>query len=431
MLTETLITAYSRRVTRERMQLDMTSGHVTPVPASRPCMLYVHIPFCESLCPFCSFHRVQLQEPRARLYFRALRKELQRYHDLGFDFAGVYVGGGTPTVLPDELASTLALIRELFHVQQISLETNPNHLHEDVLDALKAARVNRLSVGVQSLDDDLLRRMQRYTPYGSAREIIERLQYTQGVFDTLNADMIFNLPQQSAASLDNDIRQLADEIRIDQISWYPLMSSPSTQQAMRESMGIRTAAREKFFYERIRSRLAGVYTPASAWCFSRGDRMIDEYIVEYDDYVGAGSGAFSYLDGTIYSSTFSINRYIRYCSSGKSAITARRSLNRVEQMQYDFLMKLFGLRLEKQHMGAKYGAGFRRRLWKELLLFRLLGAIREDADSYRLTGKGMYYWLVMMREFFTGVNHLRSDMRTRLRAERDQQRSGVSPLSGT
>ena len=91
---------------------------------------------------------------------------------------------------------TLELVRSLFPVRQISVETNPNHLREDVLSVLKSAGVDRLSVGIQTFDNDLLKDIGRYAPYGSGEQNRERLEFAQGRFGTLNADMIFNLPRQ-------------------------------------------------------------------------------------------------------------------------------------------------------------------------------------------------------------------------------------------
>ena len=91
----------------------------------------MHVPFCEVLCPFCSFHRVRYNESKTARYFEALRREIRLYHEAGFRFSDVYVGGGTPTVNADELLATLELVRDLSPVRTISIETNPNHLEPD------------------------------------------------------------------------------------------------------------------------------------------------------------------------------------------------------------------------------------------------------------------------------------------------------------
>ena len=94
---ETLIAGVFRREARRRMRLEPSSG-VAAVPAAPVC-LYLHVPFCEVLCPYCSFHRVRYQDGKAQRYFAALRREIRHYHELGFRYSGVYVGGGTPTIV--------------------------------------------------------------------------------------------------------------------------------------------------------------------------------------------------------------------------------------------------------------------------------------------------------------------------------------------
>jgi coproporphyrinogen III oxidase-like Fe-S oxidoreductase len=402
------------------MRLELMPDLQPPAPRTdRDYLLYVHIPFCESLCPFCPLHKIKLDAGKATTYFRALAKELELYRRLGYDFSALYVGGGTPTVMPEQLSETLNLIRSLFSVRQISLETNPNHLREPVLSLLKAAGVNRLSVGVQSFDDRLLKEMHRYASYGSSSEIIERLTHTQDLFDTLNVDMIFNFPHQSVASLQRDVRILSEDIKVDQVSFYPLMAPAETQRAIVQEMGTFTLDREQRFYEAILESMGSDYAPSTVWCFSRGASMIDEYVVDYDEYIGAGSGSFSYLNGVVYSNTFSISHYVSRINEGKTAISARKCLTLYERMQYDFLFQLFACTIDLEVMDTKYGKVFSSALWKEFLLFRLLGAIVKNGSQYRLTRRGMYYWVVMMREFFIGINNFREQMRAGLTAERD------------
>jgi coproporphyrinogen III oxidase-like Fe-S oxidoreductase len=168
--------------------------------AGRPYMLYAHIPFCERLCPYCSFNRFPFRDETARRYFKNLRDEMRMVAALGYDFPALYIGGGTPTILIDELVQTIDLARELFDIKEVSTETNPNHLIPEILEPLKD-RVQRFSVGVQSFDDGLLKQMDRYDKYGSGAEILERIQSINGFFHSLNVDMIFNFPSQTETHL--------------------------------------------------------------------------------------------------------------------------------------------------------------------------------------------------------------------------------------
>ncbi len=414
MIVESLMTRYLRWQNRNCL----TFSRVAPVvmPEGRPgreYLLYVHIPFCEELCPYCSFNRYKFRAEPARNYFRALRRELEFYGKRGFNCTGVYVGGGTPTVLPDELATTLRLIRDTFPVREISVETNPNHLTDKIVETLRRAGVNRLSVGVQSFDDGLLQAMERYHKYGSGEAIRAALKRYTGAFETLNVDMIFNFPSQTLGSLRRDL-EILQAIPADQVTFYPLMVSTATEKVIRKTLGKVDYRREKRYYREIYTSLKADYSTGSAWCFSRRGTMIDEYIVDYDEYVGVGSGSFGYLNGRITANTFAIDEYCARLAAGESAIAFSKDFSMLERMRYDFMIKLFGTRLNLKAMRHRYGQLFTAALWKELLFFQALGGLRREGDELVLTEKGYYYWVIMMREFFIGVNNFRDICRARV-----------------
>jgi len=416
MVIETLLTAYLKRKYSKLLRFS-TLGNIQ-VPRARPgkdYLVYVHIPFCEKLCPYCSFNRFLLDKPLAREYLTALEIELRMYADLGFNFTSVYVGGGTPTVLPQEMARLLDHVRSMFPVREVSLETNPNHLTDSIVPVLKDAGVNRLSVGVQSFDDSLLQQMERYHKYGSGAEIRDTLTKYTGLFDTLNVDMIFNFPTQTSAMLTRDI-EIIRQIKPDQVTFYPLMVSDSTRRELAEKFGPISYSQEKTFYEQILEKLHEDYTCGTAWCFSRRESMIDEYIVDYDEYVGVGSGSFGYVNGTCFANTFSIQDYLKSLTSGKLPLLAKKDFSMKEQIHYGFMMKLFGRSLDLAEAERNFGGHFASTLRKETALFRALGALKRDNGVLKLTRYGLYLWVIMMREFFTGVNNFRENCRAQIKA---------------
>ena len=383
-------------------------------------LLYLHIPFCRVLCPFCSFHRVRFGRDRARSYFDSLRREIRLVSDAGYVFDELYVGGGTPTVLPKELLQTVDLVRRLHPVKAISVETNPDDIESENLCRLREAGVNRVSVGVQSFDNRLLKEMQRLEPYGNGAEIAARLKKARGSVDTLNVDMIFNFPQQGEASLDRDLDILVSQIGADQVSWYPLMTAPSTRRAIRKDMGRVAYSRERRLYDRIVERMtAAGYKRDSAWCFSRKPGLVDEYIVDHDEYVGLGSGAFSYLRGSLYASTFSLNHYAQLVASGRTGMTMRREMSERDRMRYFLLMRLFSGSLDLAEARGRFGLRFEAPMRYEIAPLNLIGAVRRDGTALRLTERGYYLWVMMMRTFFSGVSNLRDEMRHHIAEERD------------
>ncbi len=410
-LLDSVLLGLFRFRTRGFMRMTECDGTVPPRPQTGGTYLYVHIPFCEALCPFCSFHRVLHCRPQAKRYFAALRRELRLYQEAGFAFTGVYFGGGTPTVEPEELLETIAQVRADFGVREISVETNPHDLREPLLTQLRAGGVTRLSVGVQSFDNNLLREMGRLEKYGTGGETAERIRAAAGIFPTLNVDLIFNQPHQTLASLERDL-EVFRGLGAGQVSCYPLMTSPSGLARLAGAMGVPDRRRLRQFYQTIGRRLiAGGFAPTSAWCFTRHGAGSDEYIATADNYVGAGSGAFSYLDGTLYSTSFSLPAYEQRIAQGRTGIVTRHRLGDTDRMRYALLVRLFGLGLERDWALRHHGPKFFRRLWGELLSLKLLGATTRDTRGWRLTEKGRYWLMLMMAEFFQSVNAYRDAMR--------------------
>ena len=295
MLSERILSRLIHTMTKQHLALNPTSE--TTMPPATPgqkYMLYMHVPFCERLCPYCSFNRYPFREEVARPYFANMRKEMLMLKDLGYDFESIYVGGGTPTVMIDELCETLDLARDEFNIREVASETNPNHLTQPWLDKLQG-RVQRLSVGVQSFDDDLLKQMDRYEKYGSGDVILERIAEAEPYFDSLNVDMIFNFPSQTEDVLMADLEKIALS-GCRQTTFSPLYVSSATTRKMAATLGAMDYDREYRYYQILDGVLAGgddpLFDRTTLWTFTRPDKegkpadapQIDEYQVNYDEY---------------------------------------------------------------------------------------------------------------------------------------------------
>ena len=438
MLSERLISFAVRTASKNYLRINPTSD--THVPAPRPgqrYMLYMHVPFCTKLCPYCSFNRFPFSEERAVPYFESMREEMRMVADLGYDFDSIYIGGGTPTVMIDELCATIDLARELFAIREVSSETNPNHLVPEYLEKLEG-RVQRLSVGVQSFDDGLLKQMDRYDKYGCDDSIVERIQQAAPHFVSMNADMIFNFPAQTEEMLIHDVERIV-ESGATQTTFYPLMASPSVARSLARTVGKVDYDREQRFYTIIDELLCGgehpLFTHSSAWTYNRfdyesgsgggapasnpsaGSGMIDEYVVKYEEYPAIGSGGITYLGNSLYVNTFSLREYGEAIKSGRMSIMGRTDFNLHDRMRYRFLMQLFGLRLDKLEFERDFGMTVENGLPFEMAFMKLAGAFATDTpEELTLTPKGRYLVVAMMRQFFIGVNNLRDQARAALPA---------------
>jgi coproporphyrinogen III oxidase-like Fe-S oxidoreductase len=394
--------------------------HNATLPAPMPgktYLLYAHVPFCERLCTYCSFNRFLFNEEIATRYFADLREEMRIAAGMGYHFGSLYVGGGTPTILIDELCQTIDLARELFHIREVSAETSPNQIGPELAARLEG-RVDRMSVGVQSFDYKLLHQMDRHEKYGSGRDLFDIISNSRGLFHSLNVDMIFNFPSQTEAMLRHDAR-LLKETGCNQTTFYPLMASPEQARALSTQIGRVDMKREKTFYDVIDEELTGPFEPSSAWTYSKEKGgMIDEYIVDYPEYVGIGSGAQSFLDGRLYTNTFSLTDYAERVHRGEIPVAkVGRQYSQRDNMRYRFVTDLFGLRLDKRRFQTDFGTPVERGLWGEVQFMRAVGGFdRDDDECFTLTRTGRYLLVVMMREMLTGSNRLRDEARAALPA---------------
>ncbi len=119
MLSERMLSKVVEACTSNYLQLKPCDEAFMPSPnPGQPYMLYMHVPFCERLCPYCSFNRFPFREDRAKPYFQNMRREMRMLKDLGYDFDSVYIGGGTPTIMIDELCETIDMARDLFSINR-------------------------------------------------------------------------------------------------------------------------------------------------------------------------------------------------------------------------------------------------------------------------------------------------------------------------
>jgi coproporphyrinogen III oxidase-like Fe-S oxidoreductase len=281
---------------------------------------------------------------------------------------------------------------------------------------------------VQSFDDRLLVEMGRYQKFGSGVEILEKIRFAAPHFPSLNVDMIYNFPNQTEEILRHDIEMVRSS-GAQQTTFYPLMTSPSVSKSLDRSVGKVDYGREARLYEIVLDELGHDFKPMSAWTFLRmGTGMLDEYIVESEEYVGLGAGAFSFLEGTLYVNTFSPREYVRAIDAGRMSVSTRQSYGKREQMRYRFMMELFGLRFDRGRFQKSFGTPVELGLSIEMLFMFMTGSIAKvKRDAYFMTPRGKYLSVVMMREFFSGVNNVRDEAR---KALSEDERLCAFPLKG-
>ncbi len=366
--------------------------------------LYVHIPFCKSLCPFCSFNRYLFNEAEVKNYYSHLNAELGFYAEKGYRFDSIHVGGGTPTVRTDMLASFIDKAKSLFDLAIIDVESTPNEITDENIRTLKSAGVNRLSIGVESFDDAILKDMGR--PRYKGVDALEKIKMAKGKFNTVGMDLIYGFPSQSAESISNDLG-LFKSSGADQITLYPLMPGPNKNTAIerrfqKTALKSRSVKKRKFFYDLVRKNLLDSgYLQLSAWCFSKNRDDVEEYINHSGEYVGIGSSSISLLNDIAYINTFSIRKYGERLSKNRLPTARYKRLDRKEYLLYNLLSSLFGMRI------SDYSRKDYRIMKNELLLLDLAGIIEKKDGGFRVTDRGAFYASILMEEFLSALNGVR------------------------
>lgn len=392
------------------LNMDITDKEILKVPNSnKEYMLYAHIPFCHTFCPYCSFHKYAYDDKICKEYFIRLRKELTHLKEVGYDFSSMYVGGGTTLIDEDELLKTLELAKKLFSIELISCETDPNHLDPKELVKFKGL-VDRLSVGVQSFDDEILKKVARYYKFGSGEVLKEKIKNAIGILPTLSLDLIFNFPFQTKEALLADIK-IAKELNPQQITFYPLMKSEVTKEAIAKTLGISNKDNEKEFYNIIKEQFSD-YHQNNAWAFSKEkEGLRDEYVGSNHEYVGAGSGAFSFLEGRLLVNAFNLNDYMQAIDNKKSPVIATCDFTESEKIKYKFLTELFDGKIDIAKFNQRHNVNLKKALFVELSLLKFSNAIKEESGFITPTSFGNYLCALLMKDFYAGMDRVRAVFR--------------------
>lgn len=382
-------------------------------------LLYAHIPFCHTLCSFCTFHRFLFKEWKAREYFLNLRKEMDYVKALGYDFHSMYIGGGTTTIIEEELIKTIEHAKKLFpSIKEVSCETDPQIITTPEFKNLQGL-VDRMSIGVQSFNDDILKMSDRYEKFGSGEQIFERLQYAQELFPVCNVDLIFGFRGQTLDIINHDLEKII-QLNPRQVTTYPLMVTSQTRKSAKNHIAApgNNLAEQ---YRTIVNTLGQHYRSLTSWTFGRtNDEGFDEYVVDYDEYLGVGSGAFSFLGDSLYVNTFSLRRYGERIQQGLTGVERRRTFDKHAICQYRLMLGLFSHRLNRKYFRNVHHVDVDRYLFKEMLGLRLAGAIQDDPDdpdNIIVTDKGKFLGLIMMKAFYSGMDNVRAELRAPLKEE--------------
>ena len=372
--------------------------------------LYVHIPFCRQKCFYCDFPSWAGRERYMETYTEALCCEIaaqgSRFASAGRAVT-VYVGGGTPTALPQALLlRVLQAIREHFHLAaeaEFTVEANPGTVDGPYLTALRESGANRLSLGVQSFDDGLLRRIGRIHTAAAARQAFG-LARAAG-FANVSLDLMYGLPGQTLAGLAASVAA-AVALAPEHISIYGLQLEAGTVFARQQEQGRLTLPDEaaaEAMYDYMTAELPRCgYQRYEISNFARPGYESRHNLGYWQDvpYLGLGAAAHSYWQGQRRENTADIAVYIRQVMAGESPSREEEPATRSIQLEEFCFLALRTVRgIDRAAFQAKFGCTLESVYAAVLQDMQAKGLLVVDEAGARLTERGMKYGNVVFGAF--------------------------------
>lgn len=363
--------------------------------------LYIHIPFCKSMCPYCPYNRVLFEEDKLERYFLALHQEIDLYQERIGSVAveSIYIGGGTPTNAIDYLEALIGHIKKKFSFTgDLAVETTVADINEENLLKLKALGVNLLSIGVQSFNNKYLKLLGRNYPsemITNALELIETFD-----FKTVNIDLMFALPNQSEEHLLDDLNK-ANQMPVDQVTVYPLFTFPYSSVGdylKLNKIKMPSFFKRKKFYKIILDFFKGEnYKNVSVWGFKKSRKKSLKYSsVTRNQYIGFGAGAGTRLENVFYFNTFSIESYENALLDMKEhPISIHLKITKKLSNYYWFYWKLY----ETEFLTDDFHKHSDFKMKTILKIFRLLKFVEEKNDKTYLTDTGSF-WIHLVQNLF-------------------------------
>ena len=366
--------------------------------------LYVHLPFCRQKCFYCDFPSYAGQEGRMAVYVEALLGELAREGAPLRAAWGpprtVYLGGGTPTALPPALMERLlAGLREFLAAApdalEFTCECNPGTVDAAYLSLLRAGGVNRLSLGVQTFDDALLRRIGRIH---TAAEVCAAVRQARAAgFRNLSLDLMYGLPGQTLAGLEMSVQQ-ALALAPQHISIYGLQVEEGTPFARAQAAGqlaLPTEEESEVMYDYMTAALpAAGYARYEISNFARPGFESRHNLGYWQDvpYLGVGAAAHSYLDGQRYENPRGIEEYLAALRESGRARREEEPMTRATSMEeFAFLALRTARGIDRARFAARFGCELASVYADAIARMRARGFLEEDAQGVRLPPLGMKY----------------------------------------
>lgn len=376
--------------------------------------VYIHIPFCHQICNYCDFNKVFFKNQPVDEYIEALGREMEMtvagMPEAFTNIETIFLGGGTPTALSaQQIEKLLSLITKhipVSSVKEFSSEANPDELTIDKLQALYHGGVKRLSMGVQSFDQSLLKKIGRTH---SNEHVYETIQNAKNVgFKNISIDLMYGLPGQTMDQWQETLEK-ALALKLPHYSAYSLIVEPKTIfyiQYAKGKLHLPTEDLEADMYGVLMDTMEahGLRQYEISNFANEGYASTHNKIYwDNDEYAGFGAGAHGYLEGVRYSNVAPIKKYIETVMAGERPLLHEHEVTgdeKLEEQMFLGLRKTAGVTHEE--FETKFGQPMLS-IYKEIIdQLQEEQLIELDAEGIRLSRKGRFLGNEVFQRFLVG-----------------------------
>lgn len=380
--------------------------------------IYIHIPFCKQKCYYCDFVSFSNKEGYIEKYVETVKREIDSYDLSKYNITTIYIGGGTPSRIPSEkIQEILEKIKQKISKNQtrwedieITIELNPGTVDEEKIKKYKEIGINRLSIGLQSTNNKLLKEIGRIHTFEDFKKTYNLVKKVG--FENINVDLMIGLPNQTISDVKESLNEII-KLNPTHVSIYSLIVEENTKmeqlinnkelQLLDEEL-----ERQMYWYVKNTLELNG-YNHYEISNFAKKGKESKHNLNcwEQKEYIGLGLAAYSYLNGVRYGNTSNIEEYINVqdffnrSELEESGIRIVDEVQTLEDKRKEYMLlglrKIEGVSIQKFKEKFVENPIFLFRKELEKLVNEELIAI--DGDFIRLTNKGLNLANIVWEEF--------------------------------
>lgn len=272
--------------------------------------VYVHIPFCNNICSYCDFCKMYYNFELVDRYLEALDKEIKEKYQSN-NIRTLYIGGGTPSSLTLEQIDKLFLILKQIKVNsdaEITFEVNVNDITEELLQKLKDNKVNRISIGIETINDKFLKLLNRNH---TKQDVISKIDLSKKYFNNINVDFMYAFPNQTLDDLILDL-EFFKTLDVNHISIYSLILEKNTKLYIDNVSPLNEEVESRMYYYIINYLKDLGYIHYEVSNFAKKGYQSNHNLIYWNNqkYYGFGLGASGFINNIRYTNTRSINHYL-------------------------------------------------------------------------------------------------------------------------